>query len=389
MNNQKFLRSIFIVSIYGFAGNAFFPYINPYFRSLGISDSNISFIHAIAPIFIIFITPVMGRVADMVGRKRVVVWTSLFLAASVLGMLFLNIEFSLFSTAVFYTSYIVFSNVMEIVAISMSEDSIESKKRGYYTGIFQSIRSIFIVLGTLLGVYITSKYSIESIFFVSFILFVGLVFYALSLKKHLIKKRPKLSDFNFINDIKYFFRDARLRTVGLLGVLTNFSEGIFSVFVPLYIITELKAPVYFVGIVFAARYLVSISQFYFGKMCDIRGSGNMIFFGIMLKALALSLLPFSNSFSVLLLVSVLISIGGSIWNTSAWCYMSQIGEDKNEEGEIAGSYISIAHLGPFLSFIAGGFFVGYLGYRGLFSLAAFVCIISAYVAYKRLYNKPR
>ncbi|NTU70142.1 MFS transporter [bacterium] len=270
----------------------------------------------------------------------------------------------------------------------MSEDSIDNKKRGYFTGVFKSIRSSFIVVGTLLGVYITSKYSIETIFLVSFVLFLGLVMYTLSLKKHLIKKRPKLKDLNFINDIKYFLRDKRLRTIGLLGVLTNFSEGIFAVFVPLYIITELNAPVYFVGIIFAARYLVSISQFFFGKLCDLRGSGNMVFLGITLKALALALLPFSSSFTILLLISILVSVGGSIWNTAAWCYMSEIGEDNNDEGEITGSYVSIAHFGPFLSFIAGGLFVGFLGYRGLFSLAALVCILSAYVAYKRIYSPP-
>lgn len=388
MKKYRFYRSVFIISFFSVAGNAFFPYINPYLRGLGVSDSNISFIHAIAPIFIIFVAPVMGRIADIVGRKRVIVWSTLFLATSVFGMMFLNIRFTLFSAAVFYTFYVIFSSVIEIVSLAMAEDSSEDgKKRGYLTGLYQSIRSFFIVIGTFLGIYITSKYSIDSVFLVSFILFIALVLYSFSLKKKEVKDKPRAKDFFFIKDIKYFLRDKRLRTVGYLGILTNFSEGILSVFMPLYVISELNGPVYFVGIIFAARYSVSIIQFYFGKLCDIRGSGNMIFLGIFLKALALMMLPFSNSLLMLLVASVLISIGGSIWNTSAWCYMSEIGEDNNDEAEMAGSYMSIAYLGPFSAYILGGILVSYLGYRGLFSLAAIVCILGAYLAYLRLYKK--
>jgi len=88
------------------AENIFFSYINPYLKGLGVSDSNISFINAIAPIFTMLIIPVMGRVAYMVGRKRVIVWMSLFLIASVFGLLFLNIQFNIFSVVVFFTHFI-------------------------------------------------------------------------------------------------------------------------------------------------------------------------------------------------------------------------------------------------------------------------------------------
>jgi len=150
----------------------------------------------------------------------------------------------------------------------------------------------------------------------SLLLFIILVLYPLTLKRKEVKNKPTIKDLSFLKDIKHFLSDKRLKIMGALGILTNFSEGIFYVFVPLYVIAELNGPLYFVGVIFAVRYMVSISQFYFGNLCDTRGSGNMVFFGIMLKALALALLPFSNSLTILLIVSILISVGGNIWNTS-------------------------------------------------------------------------
>lgn len=75
------------------------------------------------------------------------------------------------------------------------------------------------------------------------------------------------------------------------------------------------------------------------------------------------------------------SLGASIWNTSAWAFMSKTGEENDIEGEMVGSYISMAKIGALPASAVNGLIVTYLGYSFLFGMYAALVTLAAVVAF--------
>ncbi|RLJ00195.1 MAG: hypothetical protein DRP06_02325, partial [Candidatus Aenigmatarchaeota archaeon] len=200
------------------------------------------------------------------------------------------------------------------------------------------------------------------------------IFLLLILMVYLIKQKPKRkakikrSDFNIIGELKEFLSEKKLRGLALLGMTTHASIPAIFLFLPLFIVEKFGLSFTYVGVAYFFLGFFNLFQFYFGEISDKMGRSKMLVLGTSIYGFGLILLSVSQSYSMLLLVLTLQGLGGSMWNISAYCIMSEAGEKSKKEAQTLMSYESLARIGSFFSFIISGFVVTIFNIESLFVL---------------------
>ena len=172
--------------------------------------------------------------------------------------------------------------------------------------------------------------------------------------------------------------------MAILGIVTHAAQPGIILFLPLFIVYNMGLDLIYVGYAFFILEIMHIFQFWFGKQADKYGAWKFVIIGCLTMALGMGLLYISNSFFTLIIFLFIQSIGRSMWNVSAWSFMSKVGEENKKEGEIAASYASIAKIGAFVSFLLSGIIVTFFGIQTLFLINAILVVFGVIFAYKFL-----
>lgn len=384
---RKIRMPLFMGGLFGLGVASYTSFVPPYLSSLGFENSTISYMFALGPLAAVILSPIVGRISDSSGRKKIIL-LSVFLEIFVL-LSFINIPKSVITVALIITLETIAIHLLQILALSQVEDKIKAKKRGVLTGVYESVRTVGIIIGPMVGAYLVSKYPVNYVFKFAIIIFTTMAFINLIIKeKHTSKHfRPHLNDFNFFNEIKSFLKNQKLKGVSIIGVAMNFAHRGSMIFLPLFIVQDLSSPLKYVGILFSIRSVVYLFQFAYGYLCDKDGCEKYIIIGTTIAAFSYILISLSQNFITLTLSVILYSLGSGIWNTSALSHLSGIGEKAKKEGEILGAYSAISSMGVFISFIMSGTFVHFFGIRSLFILYSFIIFIAILSSKRYLYSK--
>lgn len=360
--NRNFLMPAFMAAIFMVAINIYSSFLAIYLIDRGFKEVDISSVFAVAPFALIISSAIFGKLSDHLGRKKIINLSLVMEAIAILLFLYTKNDLFLIAMAA------LLSNVgqvgYDLAVLQRAEDNI-FEKRGAMTGIFQSIRSLGVLAGSLLGTLIVSFLPIAFTFKITFVaLFIVALINNLGPKKNHMGMKD--GDLNFIKNIKEFWSNAKLRKMGILGMAIYFTVPAQVIFIPLFIIEDLHGSISDVGIFASLIGFFHLFQFYSGKMCDEKGDGKIIFFSVLAYAMSLASLFLVPNLAIFFIIISLISLCSGFWNTSAWCYMSKIGEESKKIGMVTGSYISVAKVGSIASFLISGFIANAFGARVLF-----------------------
>ena len=168
--------------------------------------------------------------------------------------------------------------------------------------------------------------------------------------------------------------------MAILGFVFHAMNPAIFLFLPILIIEYMGLSYFHVGLAYATLTATHILQFIFGKWAD-KSAYKVIMIGAMISDICAILIGRSFTFTTLLIVLFIRGIGNSMWNISAWTLMSKIGERIKLEGEIVGSYLSIAKFGSLISYLTSGFIVTMFGIRNLFAVSGSILVIGATIAF--------
>ncbi|NQU97869.1 MFS transporter [Candidatus Woesearchaeota archaeon] len=376
MHYREYMRATGINILFTFCIFLYYPVISPYVKSIGLDDFQVGLIFSIMPLMIIFSSPIMGRLSDNIGRTNVII-IGLIMEAVAMTLYLIGSHWWMFAVARVLDA-IAISGV-SLVAIAKIEDNLSNKNRGKYAGWSFSITHIGAVIAPVVGGVLADKVFIRAPFLLTAVLILILAFrLAFTTKK--ISKKIERKNFNLLDEIKTFLSSKPLTGTGILGIMMHATNPAMKVFLPLYLIERLGLSYTYVGVAIFFLGIAHIFQFYFGSLADKFGRVNMVMFGCFMFALFMFLLSTTQVYWIILLILLLQGIGGAIWNVSAWSLMSDIGERIHKEGEVVGSYMSIAKIGAFVSFLFSGLIVQVFSIEVLFMFNAFLIAIGMLVA---------
>ncbi|MBU0471083.1 MAG: MFS transporter [Nanoarchaeota archaeon] len=376
MHYREYLRATGINILFTFCIYLYYPIISPYIKSMGLDDFQVGLIFSIMPLMMIFSSPIMGRLSDAIGRTNVIIF-GLILEISAMAMYIMGSCLWLIVLARILDAVAV--SALTLVIISKIEDNLSDKERGKYAGVSFSLAHIGAVIAPVIGGILADKIFVKFPFLLTAVILLVLSF-RLAFKTRKVSKKVERKNFDFFGELKTFWSSRLLRGMGFLGFAMHATQPAMSVFLPLYLVEKLGLPYTYVGIAIFFLGVAHLFQFYFGRLSDKFGRTNLIMFGCFSFSLFMFLLSSTNTYWLILLFLFFQGVGGAIWNVSAWSLLSDVGEKIHKEGEVAGSYISIAKIGSFISYIFSGLIVQIYGIKILFMFCALLIAVGMLVA---------
>ena len=376
MHINEYKKATEINVIFIFSISILTPILAPYIKSLGFDNTQLSLLFAIMPFTLIFVSPIIGRLSDDIGRKNIII-------AGILSEILAITLYALSTTA---TTIILARFISAIAAVGVSmtalakiEDNINSKTRGKYTGKSLSIEHIGRLVGPLLGGFLADHLFIRAPFITAIIILTGLIFF-IPKTKHKTKKHIQTKDFQWFSEIKTFLRYKELRGMAILGITMHATLPALMIFLPLLITESMGLSYTYVGYAYFALGIAHLLQSTFGSWAD-KKAYRIVLAGTFISGIFMMLLSLANIYYALIAILFLKGIGNGMWNVSAWTLMSNIGEKETLEGEIIGSYVSIAKVGALISFIVSGILVDAYGINTLFLFNGTLILIGTVMAY--------
>lgn len=324
-------------------------------------------------------SPVIGKISDFIGRKKIILIGLIFQVIFMLTYFFVNSK-----TLIYFARFLdgIAFACIGIVTLSAFEDIIK-EKRGFWTGLFLSIGTIGALTGPLLAGYIAENYFTKILLLLSIIfLFVSIIILILIPEKHKKNKHKiKLKDFNPLTEIKKFISHKELKGMAILGIIMNAKGQIYAIFFPILVITTLELPKSYLGFLITIPVFFHIFQFYYGRIADAISARFGTILGVSIVASSIFFLPYVKNLTSLIILLTLYGIGGGIWNVNAWTLMGNIAKKHNIEGEIVGTYMSIAKIGVFFATLGSAYIIDIIGISRTLQIFAIFVLIATCISY--------
>lgn len=388
---RKFIKTTLLDSLFYFVCYIYFAYYSPYLSTLGWSEGLKGIFFALFSMCGIFFAPFVGTLSDKLGRFKIIIFGIILEATVLLGYVYLTNTTTIFFLRIL--SALAFNAVI-VSGISRINDVVKhNKTRSAANGFFNSMLSVAAVIAPMVGGFIADNYGYTHVFLVSsltmlVILFVFLLldvfFYNDSLQIHRTHTNLTKRDLNpFINVIDVM-KIKELRRLSLIGMAENFSLPLASLVLPYLIIQKMGLSNSHLGMAIFLLSFPAIFQYFLGSYSDKIGSGKSIIMGVSTSAIGLILMFFAKSYEMLLLLLILRSLGTSLWNVSAYSYISYFGEKYNIEGKVVGSYLSLSRTSSTLGFLVSGLLLVFLAEQ-IFLVYATIIILALFLLGKHFW----
>ena len=393
MHNSKANRSAFVViyftifiDLLGFG--IIIPLLPDFsFKVLHISETMIGLVAGIYSLMQFFFTPLWGSLSDIYGRKPILIMslTGNILAYSLMALVFSGVVLSLPLLIIARAFAGLFSaNISAAQAVVSDITTKEGRSKGM--GILGSAFALGFVFGPALG----GVLSVEFGYGVPIMLSAVFSFMALMLCVTIFKETLS-SDIRAENK-KNFKGFALVNIKAIKDVIKNVNVGVYVVI--FFFITFAFANIYGTFQLFGERkeglnlnqaeigYLLSflgvvgsIVQVTLIKVFKVKfGEKRSLIIGNFLVFIGLTLIPFSKSVTILLLVIFILAFGNGINNPMTLGLISQ-NVSRDEQGSVLGINQSLSSLARFLGPVWGGFIYEKFGYQYPFITGGFFMLM--------------
>ena len=305
MKNSFTLVTIYLIAFAGFTSFSWlFPVVPYYASSLGISISDIGIVVSIYSYINAAAILPSGMLSDRWGRRRFLV--AGLVVSTVVPFLY-PLAKDFWALCIIRALHGLGAAVFVPTAIAAVIDLASPEKRGQILGWYTASAQLGLMAGPIVGGYILQGFGYEAAFYSCGLMpLLGLIF--LSARMRSIPQKPPThpsEDAHSWNWLKQ--RGAIISLLAL--IVTAVGSGTISTFMPLYVqgfgITEAGA-----GTIITACYASSAAlRVPSGTLADRFGNRPMIILGLILCAVSLTLVAFSNVLYQLSIIAALFGLG--------------------------------------------------------------------------------
>jgi len=177
--------------------------------------------------------------------------------------------------------------------------------------------------------------------------------------------------------------DRRVLLTSNMEGVQNLSVGALEAFLPIYAVMICGFSAFQAGMLWGVQIAVTIiSKPLMGKFSDRHGRQNLLFWGMFVCVLPFVLIPWFNSYMVILVLSAIFGLGEAIVTSSAAALVADFCKDDNL-GSAMGTFGTIFDVGHASGPLLAGALIGLTGsgsdYRLSFAIVAALMVIAAIV----------
>lgn len=350
------------------------PLMAIYARDFGATGILLGLIFGSFGLARLFVNPIVGRLSDIKGRKKIIVLG--ILAYSVTSLAYIVANDSVLLTFVRFLHG--GSSAMVIpVAMAYAGDLVPKGKEARGMVLYNMAMTLGFASGPLLGGVLTERFGIASSFLAMFVLsIVALVLVVLGLPESSGKLRNPS------------YRAPKVKITkplaGLMAFRTVMSFSWSSLFVLLSVFAEgIRVSLSSVGLILTVNVLtLSLFQLVAARLADRYDKVRLGVAGALVSLVSVSLIPFSRDFAELLLLNIFMGIGTAFQMAVSLGLATELGREigLGSTFGLLDSAMSVAGVvGPIFVgavFDAMGFGPAFIGSAmgGLIGVSAFIAL---------------
>ena len=326
------------------------PIFADYLKERGLMGIQIGVILSVTPVMMFLVQPLQGILADKLGYKKCLVWSSFFAALSYLFYIFDGSFATYFFITVFMS---LFYNSIQPLLDSLSLKLVQQDPSFSYGTLRVAGAAGWAITGTMVGRYIDSVNTTVIFVFSAASMFLTFLF-AFSLQGEVGKSEMK--NVRASPDIREIFRNRNLIIILVCVFLISLGGTTIWNFYSIYM-KESGASATLVGYGISFQGLCELPLFYFSaKIIGKLGSRTTLLITVFTLALRMALYSIVKDPHAALLIELLHGVSWSLfWVVCVEHVNSLVRHDWRATGQ---SFLYAAYFG--LGAIAGNFWTGYL-----------------------------
>ena len=327
-----------------------------------------------------------GKLANSFGRKNLLIIGWIF--AIPIPIILINANL---------WGWVIFANILLGInqgltwssTVNMKIDLVGEKDRGFAMGLNEFSGYLAVGVTAYLSGFLANKYGVTPYpFYLGLLLaLIGLILTVFFVKEteSFIKIESKTDNSKSIENIfiETTFKNKTLSSVTQAGLVNNLNDGMIWGLLPILLIS-MNLDNEQVGIIAAAYPTFwGIGQLFTGRMSDFYSKKKMLFWGMFIQGISILILPFTNSFILLLSLSVLLGIGTAIVYPT---FLTSIAEESSpiQRAETIGSFRLWRDLGYAIGALLSGITADFFGISFSILLIGFITILSSIVIKLRM-----
>lgn len=363
--------------------------------SFGVGPEAIGFAVAISTITGIFFKMPAGVISDIIGRRRTMLTGLLFFAF---------VPFAYLAVSSYETLLVVrflhgFATAIYGPVIMAVIVDTAGSRRGEMLSWFSSITIIGNLIGAPLGGFLLTQLSGEGqpqlshfhlIYGVVAALGMVALLTGILASRGLAAPLPQKSENKTVSGVvRHFYKsvrdilmDRRIMATSNMEGVQNLSVGALEAFMPIYVVMVLGYSEFQAGLLWAVQICSTVlSKPIMGKISDRHGRRPLLFWGMFVCALPFTMIPWVQSFPILLGMAAIFGLGEAIVTSSAAAMVADFCREDNIGSAMGvfGTLYDVGHAsGPILAGILIGLSNGQ-DFRVAFAIIGAILIVSALV----------
>ncbi len=360
-----------------FGGNMVHRFDGIYFSALGASNVILGYMASLTFGMMALLQLPGGYLADMLGRKKMIVTFTFVMSFSML-------IFAFAPSWEFIVVGLIISNVSLLyqpALFSIIMDSLPIARRAEGFAV-TNLSALPALIAPAIGGYVIFTMGVIPGMRLGYILLFLLTISAAILRLFLnetIKTKKKEEREGFISFIKVLKGlNRRAKGMILVGSLMSSATGMVGYFVIKYAYTYTSSLIF--GIAMGVAMLIStITGIYIGKLGDLKGKEKFYISGILLTSLSFAIFIFP-SIIYLFIYAAISGLGMAFYQPTNSGLMADLVEEE-KRGRFTGVFLFLSYLSAMVFSIAAGYIYSIFPLF-LFIIAASIALVSALIAIK-------
>jgi len=374
MNTRKAFWIFAILTVLDEIDDRILFVILPFFLlAKEFSASQIGIIFSIASIILLFSRIIIGKISDIIGRKKIYS----------IGLLIDSISISFFPFLTKVHEFGIVNGIKEIgetlsdsVLDAIQADVFSKKVRAKIMAKLGTIFPLSRALATVIGFIIVTYVSLTFGFYIaSLVIFIEFLIFLLFFKE---KRKAKVESRFKLSIKKYSKTFIIIAIIGFL-IAINFNAAYFPGFFILAKSIGISESLLFL-LLFVDYLISSVFAWWSGKWIDKFGRAKTVALGSFLFSFFILLYPFSTSIIQFFLVLIIVSIGFYIYRIAFKTILMDSTEAKIR-GEQIGFSKTLQGIGDVVGPALGGFLIDAISLSSAFYVAGFVGLLAAFLAW--------
>ncbi|MFC1927728.1 MFS transporter [Chloroflexota bacterium] len=345
------------------------PVLPLFIRSLDVPMGTVGFIAAASTLVGIVVSLPAGILSDMVGRRRVILIAAIVFASAPFLYLLVTQPWHLVLVRIYHGFATAILGPVAMAAVADTFNSGRGEKMGWYS----SATMVGRFLAPLVGGALIFGNNFHWVYLVTGIIGTLSLIAALKLPHPVTahvsagelfkKERSEIK-----RDIIAMLTHRGILTTSVVEAVQYFAFGCLEVFLPVYLNEQLGFKPLSIGLLFTVQIgVATLAKPWMGRLCDRYGRVPTITIGLLLGAVSITMITWSDNYLIMAVLIGLFGLGLAAVTASSAALVADLAKDSSYGGAL-GILSSVMDIGHSTGPMAGGMLIAAHNYKTTFGV---------------------